>query len=133
MSTLFAVITWPFRAMLALFLIVTMPMWRSSVPFIEANERIDGWLWRHLGPIGAFMMLAVPFVWLPLFLIFWTWVYGLLFYWPAELLLNILPTWGDLADDLKMVMAKWDLMYFRFYILNPTTGFGESPWKLLTS
>ncbi len=47
MSTLFAVITWPFRAMFALFLIVTMPMWRSSVPFIEANERIDGWLWRH--------------------------------------------------------------------------------------
>ncbi len=96
MSTLFAVITWPFRAMFALFLIVTMPMWRSSVPFIEANERIDGWLWRYLGPIGAFMMLAVPFVWVPLFLIFWTWVYGLLFYWPAELLLNILPTWGDL-------------------------------------
>ncbi len=35
------------------------------------------------------------------FLIFWTWVYGLLFYWPAELLLYILPLPGDLVDDLE--------------------------------
>ena len=103
MDTLISALTWPFRAMLSLFLIVTMPMWRSSAPFIAADESVGDWLWKHLGPIGALISLATPFVWVPLFLIFWTWVYGLLFYWPLELLLNILPSPGDLADDLD----KW--------------------------
>ena len=112
MSTLFAVITWPFRAMFALFLIVTMPMWRSSVPFIEADERVGDWLWKYLGPLGAIISLATPFVWVPIFLIFWTWVYGLLFYWPAELLLYILPSPGDIMDDyLEMGYDVLSVLY----------------------
>ena len=117
MSTLFGVITWPFRAMLSLFLIVTMPMWRSIVPFIVADESIGDWLWKYLGPLGALISLATPFVWVPLFLIFWTWVYGLLFYWPAELMLYVLPE--DLMHERFMAYQEMGVNVLSLLYIEP--------------
>ncbi|WP_066016327.1 hypothetical protein [Endozoicomonas atrinae] len=99
MNTLISVLTWPFRATFSLILLALMPVWLSSIPFITANSRVDAWLCRHLGPVGALLMLLTPFIWVPVFLVFWTLLYGYSLHFPVEAIQNFTPSIGDLLGE----------------------------------